>query len=91
MQLLDRWLHALTLTSSPRLHRASRLSEDDGSHYHELLTVHKNYKLKQDAVFKSALEILIRASWAEFHYLLGVLETNRNVPVVWTAHRRSGL
>lgn len=32
------------------------------------------------------------ASWAdEFHYLLGVLETNRKVPVVWTAHRGSRL
>lgn len=32
------------------------------------------------------------ASWAdEFHYLLGALETNRKVPVVWTAHRGSRL
>jgi len=27
----------------------------------------------------------------EFHDLLGVLETNRKVPVLWTAHRGSGL
>lgn len=32
----------LPLISSPSLHRASRRTEDDGIHYHELLIWHKH-------------------------------------------------
>lgn len=39
-----------------------------------------------------AKHLPLRASWAdEFYYLLNVLETNREVPVLWAAHRGSGL